>query len=132
MTYRKRNIINHDVESRRSPHQVVPHHPRDVLSLRDQLACVKLCHHALQHLVDDARQHTLVVVLAQGSVYLWQSIDPRSRQNTTRNVHHLQVLGSGQGRDAARLGADVVIDRRLQPGEAEVGAFVVDVLGDTT
>jgi hypothetical protein len=55
MTYCERDIIKHDVESRRSPHEVVPHQPGHVLTLSDQLTGVELRNHALEHLVDDGR-----------------------------------------------------------------------------
>lgn len=52
-TYCKRNIIQHDIKSRRSSDQIIPDKPTNVLTLGDQLTCVELCHHTLQHLVYD-------------------------------------------------------------------------------
>lgn len=51
--YSQGDIIEHDIESRRSPHQVIPHHTTDVLTLGNQLAGVELRNHALEHLVHD-------------------------------------------------------------------------------
>jgi len=131
LAYSQRDIIKHDVEPRRSPHKVIPHKPRHILSLRNQLTRIKLRHHALQHLVHNARQHPLIVIRAQRSVDLRQRIYPWSRQHTAGDVHHLQVLGAGEGGDVTRLSADVVVDRSLEPGDLDVGAFGEDLLAYT-
>jgi len=43
----------------------------------------------------------------------------------------LQVLGAGEGGDVTRLSADVVVDRSLEPGDLDVGAFGEDLLAYT-
>jgi hypothetical protein len=128
LAYRQRNIIQHDVEPRRSPDQVVPYEPGYVLTLCDELRSIELCDHALQHFVDNRRQHALVVVGSQCAVYLGQGIDSGSRQNTAGDVDHLQVLGAGERGDISRFRAHVVGDGCLEPGNAEMGAFSIDLL----
>lgn len=128
--YCQRHIIQHDVEPRRSPHEVVSDQPADVLTLSDQLTGIELRHDALEHLVDDRRQDPLVVVCSKRPVDLRQSLDPRPRQHTAGDVDHLQVFCSGKGGDIPRLGAHIVCDGRLEPGDLEVGSFAVDFLLD--
>jgi hypothetical protein len=128
--YCKGDIIKHNVESRRPPYKIVPHQPRHVLTLCDQLTGVELRHHALEHLVDNRRQHPLVVVGSQRPIDLRQSIDSRSRQYTAGYVDHLQVLGSGEGSDVSWFGADIVGDGGFEPWDTEVSSFAVDFLLD--
>jgi hypothetical protein len=130
MSDRERDIVDHDVEPRRPPYQIIPHHLRHILSLRDQLTRIELRHDTLQHLVHDTRQHPLVVVLAERPVNLWQGIDARARENTAGNVDHLEILGAGERGNTAGFGADVVVDGRLEPGNADVGALGEDLFGD--
>ena len=118
--YRERDVLKQDVEARRPPRKAVPHQPRHHLSLRNQLAGIELRNHALQHLINDRRQHPVVVVRPQRPVYLRQRLHVRPRQDTACNVDHLQVLGARQGRHVPRFGAHVVDDRRLEPGEHQV------------
>lgn len=125
--HRDGNIIQGNIEPRRPPHQIISDEPADVLSLRNQLTRIELRHHALQHLVDNTRQHPLIVVGAQRAVDLRQSLYPWPRKDTHGDVHHLQVLCAGQGGDVAGFGADVVGNGRFEPGDAEMGAFGVDV-----
>ena len=53
-------------------------------------------------------------------------------KNSEGQANHLQVLAAGGCRDVSRLGAHIVDDRLLEPGNEEVGAFVDDALADTT
>lgn len=41
------------------------------------------------------------------------------------------TLGSGQGGDVSGLGADIVDDGGLEPGDHKVSSFVVDLLLNT-
>lgn len=60
-------------------------------ALCDELRSVELCHHALQHLVDDGGQDALVVVLSQLLVEDGQVGRQRPGQHSQRDVHHLKV-----------------------------------------
>jgi len=81
---------------------------------------------ALEHFVDDGREDALVVIGAEGAVDLGQGINSGSGQDTACDVDHLQVFGAGQGGNVAGFGADVVGDRGLEPGYAEMSAWVID------
>ncbi len=124
--YRYRNIIQHDIEPCRSSDHIISHQSTNILSLRDQLACVELRHHALQDLVYDARQHSFIVVCPQRPIYLRQGLYSRARQDTTGDVNHLKIFGARQGGDVARSGAHVVGDGCLEPRYSEMCSFVVD------
>ena len=52
-------------------------------------------------------------------------------QNSEGQANHLQVLAAGGCGDVSRLGAHIVDDRLLEPGNEEVGAFVDDALANT-
>lgn len=52
-------------------------------------------------------------------------------QNSQGQADHLQVLTAGGCGDVSRLGAHIVDDRLLEPGNEEVGAFVDDALANT-
>ncbi|KAI7288201.1 Prohibitin-2 [Hortaea werneckii] len=110
---------------------IVPNQLAHILTLSDELTRVELCHDALQHLVDNARQDSLVVVLTQRPVNLGQSVDAWAGENTAGDVDHLKILGAGEGGDGAGFGADIVVDRRLEPGQTDMGTFGVDFLADT-
>ena len=124
-SYGQGDVVEHDIEPRSSPHKIIPHEPRHVLTLRNQLTGIELRDHALEHLVDDTRQHALVVVGTERAVDLWQGVDARPREHTAGDVDHLQVLGAGEGGHISRLRAHVVGDGRLEPGDAQVRAFAV-------
>lgn len=117
MTHGQGDIVEHDVEPRGSPHQVVSHQSTNVLSLRNELAGVKLRHNALQNLIDDRRQDAFIVVCAEGAIDLRECIDTRPRQHTTGDVHHLQVLCACEGGNISGLRAHVVSYRGLEPGD---------------
>lgn len=53
-------------------------------------------------------------------------------QHSEGQANHLQVLAAGGCGDVPRLGAHIVDDRLLKPGNEEVGALVDDALADTT
>jgi hypothetical protein len=127
-TYRQRDIIEHDVEAGSAPDEVVADQSADVLTLCDELRGVELGDDALEDLVDNRGQDALVVVGAEGAVDLGQGVDAGAGQDTAGDVDHLQVLCAGEGGDVAGLCADIVGDGRLEPGNVEVGAFVVDLL----
>lgn len=52
-------------------------------------------------------------------------------QNSEGQANHLQVLAAGGCGDVPRLGAHIVDDRLLEPGNEEVGALVDDALANT-
>jgi hypothetical protein len=52
-------------------------------------------------------------------------------QNSQRQANHLQILGSGSGRDVSGLGAHVKDDALLQPRNEEMCSLVDDFLLDT-
>jgi hypothetical protein len=52
-------------------------------------------------------------------------------QHSEGQANHLQVLAAGGCGDVPRLGAHIVDDRLLEPGNEEVGALVHDALADT-
>lgn len=60
-------------------------------SLGDQLRGIELGHHALEHLVDDGRKHTLVIVFPQLLVHDWQAGGTGPRKHTKTYVHHLKI-----------------------------------------
>lgn len=49
-------------------------------------------------------------------------------QDSQSQADHLQILTSGGSRDVARLGANIVDNGSLQPGNQEMRAFVDDLL----
>lgn len=59
-----------------------------------------------------------------------ECVDARPREHTAGDVDHLEVLCAREGGDIAGLRAHVVRDGRLEPGDAEMGAFCVDFLLD--
>jgi hypothetical protein len=52
-------------------------------------------------------------------------------QNSEGQANHLQVLAAGGCGDVSRLGAHIVDDRLLEPGNEEVGALIDDALANT-
>jgi hypothetical protein len=52
-------------------------------------------------------------------------------QDSEGQANHLQVLAAGGCGDVPGLGAHIVDDRLLQPGNEEVGALVDDALANT-
>lgn len=62
-----------------------------LLTLSDDLTGIKLRDYALEHLVDNGWQDTLVIVSSQFTVDCWQCRDVGSRKHTARNVDHLQI-----------------------------------------
>lgn len=121
VTYSQGHIVQSNVEASRATGQVLPDQTGDVLTLSDQLAGVELGYHALQDFVDDRGQNSLVEVSTECAVDLRQGVDAGSRQNTAGDVDHLQILGAGQGSNVARLGADIVDDRSLEPRDTDMG-----------
>lgn len=53
-------------------------------------------------------------------------------QHSERQADHLQVLAAGGCGDVPGLGAHIVYNRLLQPGNKEVGSLVDNTLLDTT
>ena len=64
-------------------------------------------------------------------VNLGKRLDNRTVQNSQRQANHLQILGSGGGRDVSGLGAHIKDDAPLQPGDKEMRSFVDDIFLDT-
>jgi hypothetical protein len=52
-------------------------------------------------------------------------------QHSEGQADHLQVLAAGGCGDVPRLGAHIVDDRLLEPGNEEVGAFVNNTFANT-
>lgn len=94
-------IIQHDVEPQRAPHQIFADESRDHFALCDELARVELGDDALEDLVDDGRQHALVVVLAELAVYGRERLDRRPREHAAADVDHLQVCARCRSRQCA-------------------------------
>jgi len=109
-----------------------------------------LSHDSFEDFVTNGREDALVVVLAEVlldvSIFV-TAISPcsttylvdggqlghlRPVQDSESQAHHLQVLAAGGCGDVPRLGAHIVDDRLLKPGNEEVGALVDDALADTT
>jgi hypothetical protein len=120
--YSQGNIIESNVEACGTTSQVLADQTGNVLTLGDQLASVELSHDALQHLIDNRGQHTLIEILAQSAVDLGQSVHAGPGQDTASNVDHLQVLGTGQGGNVARFGADIIDNGSLEPWDTNVGS----------
>lgn len=130
--YRQRHIVQHDVEPSSSPDQVISHESAHVLTLGDQLRSIELGNHALQHLVNNGRQHTLIVIRPQSPVDLGKSVYSWPGKHTAGNVDHLQVLGPGEGGNIPGLRADIICNGGLEPRDTEMGSFGVDLLLNTT
>ncbi|KAI6759034.1 hypothetical protein HG531_014030 [Fusarium graminearum] len=58
----KRDIVQKNVESGSSSSKVLSHQSSDVLSLCDELTGIELGNNTLENLVNNRRQHTLIVV----------------------------------------------------------------------
>lgn len=101
-----------------------------LLTLCNQLGGVEFGHHTLQHFVADWRQNLLVVVQSQLSVHCGQINGIRTRQDAQRNVNHLQILGSRRRWDLPWARSDIIDDRILEPWNAEVESFGVDLFLD--
>lgn len=127
---RQRHVVQDDVEVLCALDELATDQQRDLRALGNQLRRVELGHHALQHLVTDRGQHLLVVVEAQLAVHRGQAVRVRAGQHTKRDVHHLQILRAGRRGNLARPRPDVVDDRVLEPGHAEVQPLAVRVVAD--
>ncbi len=68
-----------------------------MFTLGDDLTGVELCNDALEDLVDDGREDTLVIVCTQLSVDGGQSRDVGAGEHTARNVDHLEICGRPSG-----------------------------------
>lgn len=90
-TYSQGDVVQQNVESRRSYHQVLSHEPTDALTLGDELTGVELCHDGLQHFVHDRRKHTLVVIGAEGTVDNRESINAGTGEDTAGDIDHLKI-----------------------------------------
>jgi hypothetical protein len=84
-------VVQDDVEPQRAPHEVLADEAGDHLALGDELARVELGDDALEDLVDDRRQHALVVVLPELAVDGRERGDGRPREHPAADVDHLQV-----------------------------------------
>lgn len=82
-------------------------------------------HHAFKHFVHDGWEDTLIVVGAEGTVDLGESVDAGAGEHTTGYIDHLEVLGAGERGDVAGLGADVVGYGGLEPGDVEMCSWVL-------
>jgi hypothetical protein len=122
VTYRQGHIIQSNVEPGSAAGKVVSHQTGNHLTLCNKLTGIELSNNALQHLVDNRGQDSLVEVLTKCAVDLRQSIYTGSRQDTAGDVDHLQVLGTGKRRDVARFGADIVDDGGFEPRNLEMSS----------
>lgn len=64
-------------------------------------------------------------------VYLRQLSDVWAMQNSERQAHHLQIFGSSSRAYVARLGAHIVHDGALQPGNEKVCSLTDYLVADT-
>ena len=60
-----------------------------MLSLGDELTRVKLCNNALENLVDDGWEHSLVIVLTKPPVDCRKGLCGGTGQHAAGDVHHL-------------------------------------------
>ena len=121
--YGQRNIIQGNVETSRSSGKVIPDQSRHILTLCDQLTGVELGHNALQNLVDDRRQNSLIKVGSKGTIDLGKGIHSGLGQDTAGDVDHLKVLGAGERGDVARLCADVIDNGRFKPWDPNMRSY---------
>lgn len=124
ITYRKGDIIQSNVEASSSSGKVVANESGNILTLSDQLTGVELSDNALQHLVNDGREDSFIIILSEGSVNLRKGFDSWSRQDTAGDINHLEVLGSSEGCNVARLCADIVVDGSLEPRNLEMSSWM--------
>jgi hypothetical protein len=91
-------------------------------------------------LVEAARGHCVKILPVSSCVEieertylidLRQSLDFRSMQHPQCQADHLQILAPRRRRDIPWLGADIVDNAFLQPGNEEVCAFVHDCVLDS-
>mmetsp|Transcript_63106 Transcript_63106/g.176477 ORF Transcript_63106/g.176477 Transcript_63106/m.176477 type:complete len:353 (+) Transcript_63106:260-1318(+) len=125
-----RHIVQENMEVGRALHESLPDHTADLVALHDELRGVVLRHHALQHLVDDGREHLLVEVRAQDSVDLRQPRAVGLAQDTDVDIDHLQVAAAGQGRHGVRPRAGVEDDGPLEPRDHEMKPLLEGLLAD--
>lgn len=120
MAYSKGDIIEHDVELGGSQREVLSDKSGNILTLGNELGSVKLGDDTLQDLVDNRREDSLIVIGTESSVDLWEGLDSWSGQDTAGDVHHLEILGAGEGGNIAWLGADIVVYWGLEPWNLDV------------
>jgi hypothetical protein len=134
------NVLEHDVELLGALEKLRADQVGDLLTLGDKLGGVEAGNDSLEDLVSDGGKNTLVIVLSQvlqgvsgvpeasaGAGYLvdlGEVLDVGTVEDTKGQRDHLQVLGSGGGRDVAGLSADIVDDGTLQPRNEEVSSLV--------
>ena len=121
-TYCEGNIIQGNVEAGGAAGQVLANQTGNILALCDKLTGVELSDDTLENLVDNRRKNALIEVLTESTVDLGKSIHTGSGQDTAGDVHHLQVLGTSERWDVARLGADIVDDGCFEPRNLEVSS----------
>mmetsp|Transcript_38971 Transcript_38971/g.81505 ORF Transcript_38971/g.81505 Transcript_38971/m.81505 type:complete len:320 (+) Transcript_38971:36-995(+) len=122
---RNRHIVQEDVEVIGALHQPLPDHAAHELALHDELGCVVLRYHALQHLVDNRRQHFLVKVRAERPVHVRELAWVWLAKGAQRNIHHLQVAAAGKGGQRVRPRTNVKNHWPLKPGQHKVQALPV-------
>ena len=122
---RDRHILEHNVEHLRTLREHPPDILRHQLALRQQLRRIVLCDDALQRLLYDARQHTLVVVHAECAVDLLQAPGVGARERAEGDVDHLEVPAAGGAADGVGPRPDVINVGALEPGDDDVRAFCV-------
>lgn len=91
-----------------------------LLTLCNQLRCIKFGDNTFQYFVTDWWQHLFVVVQSQLSVHDWQALSIRSREHTQWNVYHLQVFWSTGRRNFTWSWANIVDDWILEPWNAKM------------
>ena len=117
------DVLQDDAEIRRALTERGGHLVAHLRAHGEQLLSLVLGHSRLENLVADGRQDALVVVRTSGHVDLRELIHVGAEQEPQGEVHLLQILGSGDGRDGPGPGAKVVDGGVLDERDQEVGAL---------
>ena len=144
------DILEGDVELGGAAEEVGADAVGDGFTLGNEFGGIKLGDNSLEDFVSDRGKDTLIVVLTEvlemmgklmrldrrkrGEGYLvnlGESLDFGTVQDSESQANHLQILGTGGGRDVARLCADIVDDALLQPGNQEVSSLAHNAFLDT-
>lgn len=126
--YRQGDIVKCDIETCRSPGEVLSYKTCNTLSLRDELTGVELCNNTLQDLVHNGWKDSFVKIRPKRTVNLRQRLNIRPREDTTRYIDHLQVFGSRKGRNVSGLRTNIVDNWRLEPRDSQMSSFNRELL----
>ena len=114
---------------------------RDQGTLSDQLTCIELSNDTFEYFIHNRRKNSFIIIRSQSTINRRKFINSGTRQHTTGNIHHLKILPltqetgmwrggtfcSGERSDIARFCTDIIDDGGFEPGDIEMGAFLVDV-----